>query len=260
MESASLLNVDSVTLRFGGLVALQSVSFEVSEGQVFGLIGPNGAGKTSMFNCITRLYSPMEGKILFDGHDLLSVKPDQVCRLGITRTFQNVELFSHLTVSENILIGLYSHFTYGVLASFFRTTRVRKEEKEKRRRVDEIMDFLHLLPYREQRVSSLPFGLQKIVELGRALATNPRLVLLDEPASGMNQQEKETLARIISEAGEGLKKTILLVEHDMNFVMNISDRICVLNFGEKIAEGTPEEIRRNPRVVDAYLGSGGEAC
>jgi len=260
MGNAPFLNIDSVTLRFGGLVALHSVSFEVWEGQIFSLIGPNGAGKTSLFNCITRLYTPTQGKIFFCGHNLLSLKPDQICPLGVTRTFQNVELFSHLTVSENILIGLYSHFTYGVLASFFRTARVRREEKEKRRRVDEIMDFLHLLPYRDQQVSSLPFGLQKIVELGRALATNPRLVLLDEPASGMNQEEKETLARIISEAGEGLKKTILLVEHDMNFVMSISNRICVLNFGEKIAEGTPEEIRKNPKVVEAYLGSGGEAC
>ena len=260
MGNAPFLNIDSVTLRFGGLVALHSVSFEVCEGQIFSLIGPNGAGKTSLFNCITRLYTPTQGKIFFCGHNLLSLKPDQICRLGVTRTFQNVELFSHLTVSDNILIGLYSHFTYGVLASCFRTAKVRREEKEKRRRVDEIIDFLHLLPYRDQQVSSLPFGLQKSVELGRALATNPRLVLLDEPASGMNQEEKETLARIISEAGEGLKKTILLVEHDMNFVMSISNRICVLNFGEKIAEGTPEEIRRNPNVVEAYLGSGGEAC
>jgi branched-chain amino acid transport system ATP-binding protein len=254
MDSGSLLTIDSITLRFGGIVALNSVSFDVSPGQVFSLIGPNGAGKTSLFNCITRLYSPVSGKMTFCGHDLRLLKPDQVCQLGITRTFQNVELFPHQTVTENILIGLYSHFTYGLLAALIQNWKVRTEERENRKRVEEVMDFLGLLPYKNQSVSSLPFGLQKLVELGRALATNPKLILLDEPASGMNQEEKAMLSRIITETGEGLSKSVLLVEHDMDFVMNISKRICVLSFGEKIAEGTPEEIRKNSKVIEAYLG------
>ena len=254
MSKEAFLTIESVSKSFGGIRALDRVSFSIFQGEIFSLIGPNGAGKTTMFNCITQIYIPESGSISFLENDLLLLKPHQICRLGITRTFQNIELFSHLTVAQNLVIGLYSHVHYGLLSALFRTKAMRNEEREHRTRVKEVMNFLGLLPYGALRVSSLPYGLQKLVELGRALVSKPRLVLLDEPVSGMNQEEKDMLTRILLEIRAGLTATILLVEHDMNFVMNISDRICVLNFGEKIAEGTPEEIRRNPRVIEAYLG------
>lgn len=255
MNEKDFLSIDSVSMRFGGIFALDDVSFNVHQGEIFSLIGPNGAGKTTMFNCITRFYTPQSGSISFCGKDLIKMRPDQICVLGITRTFQNIELFSKLSVSQNILIGLYSHFHYGLMGSLFRTRKVVREEQRHQKRAEEIMEFLGLSTYRDEKVSSFPFAMQKLVELGRALATDPKLILLDEPASGMNQEEKNMLARIISETGSGLNKTVLLVEHDMDFVMNISDAVCVLNFGKKIAQGTPEEIRRDPEVIRAYLGS-----
>ena len=256
MQMQDFLSVDSLSMRYGGILALDSVSFRVSKGEVFSLIGPNGAGKTTLFNCISRFSTPHSGRISFCGHDLLRLRPEEICKLGVTRTFQNIELFAKLNVLQNILIGLYSHFDYNLMDSFLRTRKMRNEEKRYRAQVEEIMEFLGLTAYRTQKVSSLSYGLQKLVEVGRALATNPRLILLDEPASGMNQEEKQNLNRIILDSKAAFDATVLLVEHDMDFVMRISDRICVLNFGVKIAEGPPEEIGKHPGVIEAYLGAG----
>jgi branched-chain amino acid transport system ATP-binding protein len=253
-EDSALLQVRDITISFGGLVALDSVSFDVDNGMIVGLIGPNGAGKTTMFNCITRLYKPDRGSIIFAGQDLLKAPAYGVASRGITRTFQNLALFPSLTVLENVLVGRHHLLKTDPVSSAFRLPSVRTEERDARDRACETMDYLGLTPFKDALVRSLPYGLQKRVETARALAGEPRLLLLDEPAGGLNHQEVTRLGEEIKAIRDRFKLTILLVEHHMSLVMGISDRVAVLDFGKRIAVGTAAEVRANPVVIEAYLG------
>ena len=238
----ALLELDSVTRRFGGIVALDQVSLTLNEGEIAGLIGPNGAGKTTAFNVVTRLYAPDAGRVTFDGEDVLRVPAHRVIRLGIARTFQNVELFRRMTVLENVLVGSHAQ------------TGFRGERRARERALDSL-EYLGLAQFARRAATGLPFGTLKRIELARALVSGPRLLLLDEPAGGLNHEEVEELKGLIGRLREDFKTTILLVEHHMALVMSVSDRVHVLNFGRKIAEGTPHEVRENPAVVEAYLGA-----
>lgn len=253
-EGQVLLKVSDMTITFGGLVALDSVSFDVDEGSILGLIGPNGAGKTTLFNCITRLYKPDSGSITFAGKNLLHVPPHGVAAAGITRTFQNLALFPSLTVIENVLVGRHHLLKVDPVSSAFRLPQVRKEEKVARNEAEKALEFLGLTPYRDALVKSLPYGLQKRVETARAIVGEPRLLLLDEPAGGLNHEEVVRLGDEIEALRDNFKLTILIVEHHMSLVMGISDRVVVLDFGKRIAVGTPDEVRTNPAVIEAYLG------
>ena len=251
---SQVLSFKDVTLKFGGITALNSVSFEVNPGELYAIIGPNGAGKTSIFNCISGIYRPTEGNVTYGTSSIPELRPDQVANLGIARTFQNIELFENMTVIDNILFGAHSQLNYGAISSLFYTKKVRNSEREAREIAEDIIDFLEIEQYRYSYILSLPYGVQKRVELGRALAMNPEIVLLDEPAAGMNGEETEDIARFIIDLHEERKKTIILVDHDMNMVMDIAQRVMVLNFGEKLAEGTPKEIVVDENVIEAYLG------
>ena len=245
--------MQDISLNFGGIEALSEVSVSVEPGELYAIIGPNGAGKTSLLNCISGFYRPNKGDLLFEGKNLLRFRPDQIAKLGIARTFQNVELFANMNVIDNMLLGRHHHFKSG----FFRNATMgylSQEESEQRRRVEEILDFLEMAQWRKHLVGSLPYGVQKRVELGRALAQEPKLLLLDEPMSGMNLEETEDIARFVIDIHQELGTTIVLIEHDMHVVMDISERICVLDFGKKIAAGTPGEIQKNHEVQKAYLG------
>ena len=247
------LAVENITLTFGGLAALSAVSLGVERGELVSVIGPNGAGKTSLLNCISGFYHPQRGRILFEGEEITRATPHEVTRRGIARAFQNIELFSGLTVLENLMLARHTHLRYGLLEAGLFYGRALREEVENRKAVEGVIDFMELEPYRKALVGNLPYGVRKRVEVARALALSPKLLLLDEPMAGMTLEEKEDMVRFLLEIkARGI--TVVLIEHDLGVVMDISDRVYVLDFGQVIAEGAPEEVAKNPRVQEAYLG------
>jgi branched-chain amino acid transport system ATP-binding protein len=251
---APLLEVADLALRFGGTRAIDGVSFDVRQGELFAVIGPNGAGKTSIFNCISGVYRPQEGRIGFMGEDLIGRHPDAIADLGVARTFQNIELFDNLTVVENLMLGRHQHLGYGMLAGMLWVGPARRAELANRRIVEDVIDFLEIEAHRKLPVGMLPYGVKKRVELGRALAMEPKLLLLDEPVAGMNVEETEDMARFILDIRAELGTAMVLVEHDMGLVMDLADRVMVMDFGRRIALGRPQEIQQDRAVIQAYLG------
>ena len=252
----SLLELRNVTQRFGGVVAVDDVTLDVREGEVFALVGPNGAGKSTVFNLVSRFYTPANGAITFDGHDLLAVDAAEVSSYGIARTFQNIELFEQASVLQNLLVGRHRHRRSNVLQSLFFTGAVRDEELAHRAAVEEVIDFLDLQPYRDKMIAGLPYGVRKVVELGRALASQPKLLLLDEPASGLSVEETQDMAFWIEDIRKIMGITVLMVEHDMGLVSAVSDRVMALADGRELATGSPAEVQSHPDVIAAYLGTG----
>jgi branched-chain amino acid transport system ATP-binding protein len=253
-----ILEVADLVMRFGGTTAVGGVSFDVKRGELFSIIGPNGAGKTSIFNCISGVYRPQEGSIDFLGDSLLGEKPDRIADHGVARMFQNIELFDNLTVLDNLMLGRHQHLSYGALSGMFYVGRAKRAELENRRIVEDIIDFLEIEAHRKFPVGMLPYGIKKRVELGRALAMEPKLLLLDEPVAGMNVEETEDMARFILDIRSELDLAMIMVEHDMGLVMDLADRVLVLDFGKPISLGTPEVVQADPDVIKAYLGEGDE--
>lgn len=249
-----LLSIKEIWKSYGGLTALRNISFNVKQGDIKALIGPNGAGKTTLLNIVSGIHHPDKGEVLFSGERIVHLAPSKIARKGISRTFQHVELFGNMTVIENIMIGRYPKTKAGFFSSGFKLPSVMREERQIEQKSEEILEYINLVQRKDEVASNLPIGEQRILEIGRALATEPRLILLDEPAAGLNIKETRDLGEIIKKIRHELNITVVLVEHDMDLVMRISDSITVLNFGEVIAEGTPLEIQRNPEVIVAYLG------
>lgn len=249
-----LLEMKDVTIRFGGLTAVNKVQFEIEKGDLFGLIGPNGAGKTTCFNMITGVYKPTEGQVVFEGRDISGLPPNKIATTGICRTFQNIRLFSALSALENVMVGAYLRHQTSLMSGFLLTPRAIKETAELRKKSMELLSVVDLAEEAHTRSADMSYGKQRRLEIARAMATDPKLILLDEPAAGMNPQEKDELRAVVHRIRDEFEKTVLLIEHDMKFVMNLCEKIVVLDHGEEIAYGGPDEIRNNPKVIEAYLG------
>lgn len=251
---SSIIKFENVSLNFGGVNALSEVSFEVFENSLFSIIGPNGAGKTSIFNCISGIYTPTNGNVEIFNEDIKSLKPDAIANLGVSRTFQNIELFENMTTLDNILIGAHRHINYGSVSGLLFTKKAREEEEKARKIAEDVIDFLEIEEFRYSFILSLPYGIQKRIELGRALAMQPKVLLLDEPAAGMNNEETEDIARFILDIHEELGITVVLIDHDMNMVMDIATEVIVMDFGKKLFDGSPQDAANDQSVIEAYLG------
>ena len=253
----SIFVADDIAIRFGGIRAVDAVSFDVQQGEVFSIIGPNGAGKTTIFNLISRIYAPTSGRLIFQDLDITAIPPYRIAGLGIARTFQNIELFANATLLQNLLIGRHCHAQSGVLSQLLFLPSVRRDELKHREKAEEVIAFLGLERYRDSLIANLPYGVRKVVELGRALCIEPKLLLLDEPSSGLNVEETEGMGFWIEDIKKDLGITVIMVEHDMNLVRMVSDRVMALNYGKVIALGTPDEVQNHPEVVRAYIGGEG---